>query len=282
MATSARKILRDLVRPRNLVWILLTCAAAVGIYLAVSSWIDGRPTVPVDVTDRPITLLDPDKLLLIAIVPFFYLLRRLSLTDLSVLQQSLQATLRSLVVVALAIAAARPSRITDTSKVSTIVLVDVSDSISDKQLDAARAYVDDIQKSLGDGNLQLVTFAEKPQVARPADGKKLSSGIERHKGAGAGTDTQSAMQLAYGLYPDGYVPRMVIVSDGNQTQGDLAVEAYRAKELGVRVSWRTFEADKTAEVRVVGVTVPDDIKVGQPFEVTAEVWSTEAQTATLV
>lgn len=282
MATSARKLLRELVRPRNLVWILLACAAAVGLYLAISSWIGGRPTVPVDVTERPITLLDPDKLLLIAVVPFFYLLRRLSLTDLSVLQQSLQATLRSLVVVALAIAAARPSRITDTSKVSTIVLVDVSDSISDKQLDAARAYVDDIQKSIGDGNLQLVTFAEKPQVARPADGKKLSSGIQRHKAAGAGTDTQSAMQLAYGLYPDGYVPRMVIVSDGNQTQGDLAVEAYRAKELGVRVSWRTFEADKTAEVRVVGVTVPDDIKVGQPFEVTAEVWSTEAQTATLV
>ncbi len=282
MATSARKIVRDLLRPRNLVWILLTCAAAVGIYLGVASWIAGRPTVPVDVTDRPITLLDPDKLLLIAVVPFFYLLRMLSLTDLSVLQQSLQATLRSLVVIALAIAAARPSRITDTSKVSTIVLVDVSDSISDKQLDAARAYVDDIQKAIGDGNLQLVTFAEKPQVGKPADGSKLSSGVQRHKGVGAGTDTQSAMQLAYGLYPDGYVPRMVIVSDGNQTQGDLAVEAYRAKELGVRVSWRTFEADKTAEVRVAGITVPDDIKVGQPFEVTAEVWSTEAQNATLV
>ena len=117
MATSARKIVRDLLRPRNLVWILLTCAAAVGIYLGVASWIAGRPTVPVDVTDRPITLLDPDKLLLIAVVPFFYLLRMLSLTDLSVLQQSLQATLRSLVVIALAIAAARPSRITDTSKV---------------------------------------------------------------------------------------------------------------------------------------------------------------------
>ena len=29
------------------------------------------------------------------------------------------------------------------------------------------------------------------------------------------------------------------------------------------------------------MTVPDDIKVGQPYEVTAEVWSTETQTATL-
>ena len=89
------------------------------------------------------------------------------------------------------------------------------------------------------------------------------------------------MQLAYGLFPQGYLPRIAIVSDGNQTQGDIAVEAYRAKELGVKVSWRTFAADQTAEVRVVGVTVPDEIKVGQPYEVTAEVWSTEAQTVTL-
>src|SRR5262249_58538649 len=110
---------------------------------------------------------------------------------------------------------------------------------------------------------------------RKPGGKPLSHGTARHAGAGAGTDIQAAMQLAYGLFPDGYLPRMVIVSDGNQTQGDVAVEAYRAKELGVHVSWRTFDQDKTSEIRVVGVTVPDDIKVGQPYDVTAEVWSTE-------
>jgi Mg-chelatase subunit ChlD len=185
------------------------------------------------------------------------------------------------VIAALAIAAARPSWITETSKVATIVLVDVSDSVSDKQLEASKKYVDELAKSQGDGSMQLITFAEKPTVARAEDGKALSTAIKRHASGGAGTDTQSAMQLAYGLYPDGYVNRMVIVSDGNQTQGDMAVEAYRAKELGVKVSWRTFEADKTAEVRVVGLTLPDDIKVGQPFEVTAEVWATEEQTATL-
>ena len=37
------------------------------------------------------------------------------------------------------------------------------------------------------------------------------------------------MQLAYGLFPQGYLPRVVIISDGNQTQGDIAVESYRAQ-----------------------------------------------------
>src|SRR5439155_214904 len=75
--------------------------------------------------------------------------------------------------------------------------------------------------------------------------------------------------------------RLTFYSEGYQTMCDVAVESYRAKELGVSVSWRTIEQDKTSEIRVVGVTVPDEIKVGQPYDVTAEVWSTEPQKATL-
>ncbi|HET9621285.1 MAG TPA: VWA domain-containing protein [Kofleriaceae bacterium] len=282
MQSSTRQALRSLLTPGALIRIALAAAAIVAIVVGLSLWIAGRTSLHIDwLPTRAVDLLRPGALYLVAIVPVFYLLRVLSLTDLSLAQQLTQATLRSLVIAGIAVALARPSWITEQSKVATVVLVDVSDSVSDKQLAASKAYVDSIEAAAGDGNLQMITFAEKPSVVRKAEGKKLSDGIARHAGAGAGTDTQAAMQLAYGLYPDGFLPRMVIVSDGNQTQGDVAVEAYRAKELGVHVSWRTFDQDKTSEIRVVGVTVPDDIKVGQPYEVTAEVWSTEAQRATL-
>jgi Ca-activated chloride channel homolog len=260
----------------------LSIAAMVALYFTVDWWIADRTSIHIDwLGTRPFDLLKPQWLLLVAVVPIFYLLRIVSLTDLSLTQQVTQATLRSLVVAGVAVALARPTWITEQSKVATVALVDVSDSVSDKQLEAAKHYVDSLAKEASSGNLQLITFAEKPMVVRPPDDGKLSSAIKRHAGAGAGTDTQSAMQLAYGLYPDGYLPRMVIISDGNSTVGDVAVESYRAKELGVKVSWRTFDQDKTSEVRVVGVTVPDDLKVGQPFEVTAEVWSTEPQEVTL-
>jgi Ca-activated chloride channel homolog len=280
--TTTRSALRSLVTLPALVRIAITATAVLAIGLGLSLWIGERTSLHIDwLPSRPIDLLRPGALYAAAIVPVFYLLRVLSLTDLSLAQQLTQATLRSLVVIGLAVALARPSWITAQRKVSSIVLVDVSDSVSDKQLAAARAYVDSVEASAGDGNLQLITFAEQPTVVRKPPGKPLSAVIARHAGAGAGTDAQAAIQLAYGLPPDGYLPRMVIVSDGNQTQGDVAVEAYRAKELGVRLSWRTFAADQASEIRVVGVIVPDDIKVGQPYEVTAEVWSTEAQKATL-
>ena len=260
----------------------IAIGCGIGLFFAISYWIADRPIIHVDwLPTRPIDLLSPQWLLLASIIPAFYLLRIVSLTDLSLAQQVLQSTLRSAVVACFAVALARPSWITEQSKVSTIVLIDVSDSVSDKQLEASRQYVDQLADAAGDSNLQLVTFAEQAVVVRPVDNAKLSTAIKRHVGAGAGTDTQAAMQLAYGLYPEGYLPRMVIVSDGNQTVGDVAVEGYRAKELGVKVSWRTFDQDKTSEIRVVGLTAPDDIKVGQPFEVTAEVWSTEPQKVTL-
>jgi Ca-activated chloride channel family protein len=283
----ANNALKSLLTTGNIARILATIGFTIAVYFLIDRLvIDGKTSLHVDWlpyfgAEHPVTLLSPGWLFLCCIVPTIYLLRVLSLTDLSLTQQVFQATLRSLVVAGVAIALARPSWITEQSKVSTVVLVDVSDSVSDKQIETAKRYVDELRDTAGDdGNFQLITFAEKPQVIRSGDGK-LSDAIKRHVGAGAGTDTQAAMQLAYGLYPDGYLPRMVIVSDGNQTVGDVATEAYRAKELGVKVSWRTFDQDKTSEIRVVGVMVPDDIKVGQPFEVTAEVWSTEPQTATL-
>jgi Mg-chelatase subunit ChlD len=275
--------LRALLAPGPLLRLALALAAAIAIWIGISEWLGGRTSVTIDrwPLSRPIDLLAPSWLHLIAIVPAFFVIRVLSLTDLSVLQQVVQATLRSLVIAGIAIALARPSWITQTQKVATVVLVDVSDSISDKQLNAAKQYVDQLEDAEGSGSLQLITFAEKPRVDRKGDGKRLSDAIARHAAGGAGTDIQAAMQLAYGIYPSGYVQRMVIVSDGNQTQGDAAVEAYRAKELAVKVSWHTFDQDKTSEVRVVGLTVPDELKVGQPYEVTAEVWSTEKQNVTL-
>ena len=168
-------------------------AAAVGIWLAIDAWIAGRTSITLDFGTRPIDLLSPQWLHLLAIVPAFYVLRVLSLTDLSLAQQVLQATLRSLVVAGLAVALARPSRISETNKVATVVLVDVSDSISDKQLAAAKSYVDSLEGAEGTGSLQLVTFAEKPLVAKKKDGQPLSASIERHPNAGAGTDAQAAM-----------------------------------------------------------------------------------------
>jgi Mg-chelatase subunit ChlD len=227
---------------------------------------------------RTIDFLSPVWFYLVALTPYFFVVRTQSLTDVSLAQQYLATGVRSLLLVGLAGALARPVWTTTDDKVATVVLVDVSDSITDKQLDGARQFVDALDKARRGGDrLEVVTFAERPVVVRRAEGGRIA----RHAGQGAGTNIQSAMQLAYGLYPDGYLPRLVILSDGNQTGGDVLVESYRARDLKVRVSWRTYPPDVRPEVRVLSLSLPDEIKVGQPFEVKAELWSTHDQQVTL-
>ena len=236
-------------------------------------------SIILDLGEKPIEFLRPQWFYLIAAIPYFFVVRWLSLTDVSVFQQYLATVFRSLIFAGLAMALARPVWKTTDNKIATVAVVDVSDSVSEKQLTAAREYVSQlVQAKEKDDRVYVVTFAERPRVAAWKEGKPV---IERHADGGAGTNVQTALQLGYGLFPDDALPRMVILSDGNQTRGDLLVEAYRAQELGVQVSWQTFPEDRVQEIRVVGLTLPDEVKVGAPFEVIAEVWSTHAEEVTL-
>ena len=241
-------------------------------------WAPEEGGIAVQWGGRTIDFLTPEWFYLAAIIPFFFVVVTQSLTDVSLAQQILATVVRSALVVGLATALARPVWTNVDDKVATVMVVDVSLSIPDEQLEEARRYLEAFDKARRpDDKLYVITFAERPRVVRVGEGEK----IERHDKEGAGSNIQAAMQLAYGLYPDGYLPRMVLVTDGNQTAGDVLVESYRAAELKVKVSWKTFAPELRPEVRVLGLSLPDEVKVGQPFDVKAELWSTHDQEVSL-
>lgn len=265
---------------RGLAWRIAATAAATAVVIAgVYAALGGAAVVKVAIGPRPITFLEPAWFYLLALAPAVFLVRAFSLTDVSLAQQLIQAGLRTLVVAAVATALARPVWIDQDDKVATVVLVDVSESVSDGQLAAAAGYVEQLQRAAGERDrVFAVTFAERPRRAELRDGRFA---LDRHPSGGAGTNVQAAIQLAYGLFPPGYLPRLVILSDGNETEGDLLAESYRAGELGVRVSWQAFPADAAREIRVAGLRLPDDLKVGAPYEITADIWSTHPETVTV-
>ena len=78
--------------------------------------------------------------------------------------------------------------------------------------------------------LGLAALALTASVATAQDKDK-----KPRLGLGSATDIASALQLAYGLYPAGYLRRAVVLTDGVQTDGDLLAEANRAREFGVKV-----------------------------------------------
>ena len=239
-------------------------------------------------------LLAPKMLGLALLAPFFLWMIGRSLADLPWPQRILSAFLRIAFVALLALGLSRLARTATTQKVCTVYLVDVSESVPDAAIEDARA---EIKKGLDakpfDGLVRVITFAKRPRVVPIADDAKESPALERHdidataaaadpKGAkrtglGAATDLASAMQLAYGQFPSGYLRRAVILTDGVQTDGDILAEANRAREFGVKIFTIPYHRPVPGEVALRDLRVPEKVRVGEPFNLHANIFSSRPQ-----
>jgi Ca-activated chloride channel homolog len=223
-------------------------------------------------------LLEPRLLLFLAVAPLLVWIAGRSLADLPPAQRWLGMGLRLLVVAVLALALARPVRTSESAQVSTVFLVDVSESVPDEALEEARRVVQDAYAAKGDHELHVVTFARDAKVLPTAPDDDPVAAFERHPThtrEGAGTDLQSALQLAYGLFSPDHLRRVVLMSDGGQTEGDLLGEAERAARFGVRLHYHPMTHGAPSEVAVKDVTLPDRIQVGEPFVVRARLFASQ-------
>jgi uncharacterized membrane protein/uncharacterized protein YegL len=235
-------------------------------------------------------LLNPESLAVAAFLPLLLIAALRSLSGLPPIQRALSLAARSVLVVLLAVALARPVQTYDATRISAVLLVDVSDSITDADLELAQRETASAASAQGADDLQIVTFASRPR--REPSVTDRPPKIQRHArtapktastaanastivtAPGARTDIQAALQLAYGLFAPGYVKRVAILSDGEQTAGDLLAEAARAQRLGIRLYHRVLERGAPAEVAVRELELPERIAVGESFELRAHVFAT--------
>jgi uncharacterized membrane protein len=277
-------------RFRILAW-SITCIALLGIL----AWAYRRyvltapnPTIVQVFHGQTYELLNPKMLGVVLIAPWFLGVLSQSLADLPLPQKILSVFLRVAFVVLLGLGLSRLARTATTEKVCTVYLVDVSDSISDEALADARALVDRAwAEKPKDAVVKLVTFARRPRLSSASEKEpEKAPPIDRHTDAkgergelGAGTNLQAAVQLAYGLYPSGFLKRAVLVSDGVQTDGDFLAEANRAKDFGIRLFTVPYRRAAPPEVAVRDLRLPDHVKVGETFEVHADIYASRATTA---
>ena len=131
--------------------------------------------------------------------------------------------------------------------------------------------------------MRLVTFAKRPRAVPLAADAKQAPVIERHgPGLGGATDIASALQLAYGLYPEGYIRHAVMLSDGVQTDGDLLAEANRCPPLRREALRRPLQAPRARRGRRPRPPRADHIHEGETFDIHAQVFSSVPQKVKLV
>jgi Ca-activated chloride channel homolog len=273
---------------RRLAWPLALTALTLALAWLLRRYVAGAegPTLAFKRGDATFELLSPRMLALVLLAPWFLWVLGKSLADLPWPQRLISIGLRLAFVALLGLALARLSRTATTAKVCTVFAVDVSDSVPDEGLADARAEVEHaLAAKRPDDVVKLITFARRPRVVDLPEPPGKAPEVVRHDAPGSpsklgsGSNAQAALQLAYGLFPPGYLKRVVLLSDGLQTDGDLLAEAERAKQFGVRVHTLASKRPVPAEVALRELKLPPKVRVGEAFEIHADVYASRATRA---
>jgi Mg-chelatase subunit ChlD len=110
-------------------------------------------------------LVEPMYLAILVITPLLLYGLRFSLADLPWQQQCASVCLRGLFFAALAVGLARPLTTTEQSKIATVFLVDVSDSVTDAAIEQARTTIHQaFDKKRAADEVRLISFADRPRL----------------------------------------------------------------------------------------------------------------------
>ena len=112
-----------------------------------------------------------------------------------------------------------------------------------------------------DEDQQTSSNTEKPDVPPPPRKKS-----EYHDG----TNIAGAIETAAGYLPPGYLPHIILLSDGNQTLGDAVATATQSR---IPISTVPLPVSSEPEVQISEVEVPAEVREGEPFFVEVVVHS---------
>ena len=145
--------------------------------------------------------------------------------------------------------------------------LDVSDTVSEEGREAAQDFLQHALRQMKKGDQGgLVVFGADASVEaslQPAlEVKEVASTV-----SGQATDIGHALELAMAQFPLGGKKRVVLLTDGNETQGSAQEMALVAQPLGVEVwSVPIGTAVDLSMCKLSRVLVPNHVSVGEPLK----------------
>jgi Ca-activated chloride channel family protein len=189
---------------------------------------------------------------------------------------------RTALVGTLVFAVAGAQLIQPTDRLTTVFLIDSSDSVSPSARGQAEAFVQDALKAMRPGDqAAVVVFGENALVERaPSDATTL--GRLGSTPVAARTNLQEAVQLGLALLPADSEQRLVLLSDGGENQGNVLEGSSLAAARGVPISFVDFNTSGGGpEALISAIDAPTNVRAGAQFDLVTTVESTVAQSARL-
>ncbi len=167
--------------------------------------------------------------------------------------------------------------------VSVTAVVDESRSIPPARRLAVDQYLDDVghRRPEADDLLGVVTAAEDAYVqALPST--RVESMVRQFVGATDGTNLGEATRLALAVASEDAANRLVLISDGNETDGSILAAAQAAKALGVPIDVLPIGYDYEHEVIVESLVAPSTARGGETINLKVVVFAASPAAGRLV
>lgn len=214
-------------------------------------------------------------LLLLAALPLLWIFSFRSISGLGRVRRFFALGLRSLVFVLLVFCLAEMQLRHTSERVTVIYVLDQSESIPREKRAAMVQYVvkdvvEHRNAARGD-RAGVIVFGREAAIevppyddSLPIQQGRLESMMQVRTDA---TNLESALKLAQASFSEDSAKRIVVVTDGNETLGDSQGVARQLAESGIGIDVVPVELASRAEVAVEKISLPSDVRKGQPVQV---------------
>lgn len=247
----------------------MVCLSASCDYLV--SFLNHAATLPV----IPLEFIRPWFLLfalpLAAVVIYYYLH---SLSDFPRRQRMVSLGTRLVVIVLLVLALSGLTLLRSTDELFVVFVTDQSLSVGEEAQAATQKFLHEAWDQKGHHRAAWLPFSKtigrlqedlpEEKQANDEEEKTTAEPSAEEKAAQEGTNLAAAIEAAAGHVPPGYVPRIVVLSDGNETGGDALAAAAQSD---IAIDTIALPGRSDPEVQVSAVNVPAEIQEGAPFYV---------------
>ncbi len=207
-------------------------------------------------------------LVLLLALPFLWKMRSASAVQLSVTQIKSLAVVRSVVLVLLVLALMRPIWNRSGTWVSVVFALDVSQSISPEFLKSALDWLEEATEEEPSARHRYIAFAEQAKVVESIEelralpvSKNRAGDVSTSAVRQGSTHIERAMTTALQAFSPHSLRRLVLVTDGRETHGDVMRGLWRAQREGVRVFTVPADARSEGDVWIENIGTSDEFEI---------------------
>ena len=157
---------------------------------------------------------------------------------------------------AVLIALAEPRLTVHEPKVAAAILVDTSASVTPQDLARASDLATQIEAARGRRWTRVIPFARSARNTAPEERGKAWSLKYTAGDGGHATNLEAALRDAAASLPAGLVPRIVLISDGNENLGSVVRAAWQARQLGIPIDTFSLGGRPKPNLRLESMSLP--------------------------